>query len=455
MRSTRRLLRLLVLSLAPLVFLYLFFASPTAGPPILDFKKPVHKSQSIFSLEPTSRPNNDTLNRERADAVKAAFQFAWDGYSKHCFGQDEINTLNNNCTNTRNRWGASAVDAFSTALVMELQHIVTDILAFIPTIDFSKTDTEVSLFETTIRYMAGMLSGYDLLKGPLAHMASNASAVDALLVQSKNLADAMAFAFETPTGIPANDIFITNQTTRGLKTNGLATAGSLILEWTRLSDHLGDKKYEALTEKAESYLLEPKPPFSEPFPGLEGTRILIENGSFLDAKGGWGASDDSFYEYLIKMYIYDANRFSAYKDRWVLAADSSIKHLASHPSSRPNITFLAFFNNKTLIDASEHLACFDGGNFLLGGQALGKQQYIDFGLALVDGCHETYNNTVTGIGPERFSWKTPSKNSTRRAFFDRAGFYITDRGYDLRPEVIESFYYAYRITGGSSHLRLW
>jgi len=58
---------------------------------------------------------------------------------------------------------------------MEIPEIVDQIVAFIPTIDFSTTDPEisVSLFETTIRYLAGMLSGYDFLKGPLAKLAPN------------------------------------------------------------------------------------------------------------------------------------------------------------------------------------------------------------------------------------------------------------------------------------------
>lgn len=59
----------------------------------------------------------------------------------------------------RNGWGASAVDAFSTAIVMEIPTIVDQILEFIPTIDFDNTTTQVSLFETTIRYIGGMLAG--------------------------------------------------------------------------------------------------------------------------------------------------------------------------------------------------------------------------------------------------------------------------------------------------------
>jgi mannosyl-oligosaccharide alpha-1,2-mannosidase len=60
---------------------------------------------------------------------------------------------------SRNGWGASAVDALSTALVMGNWPVVRQILEFIPEINFDNTTTEVSLFETTIRYLGGLLSG--------------------------------------------------------------------------------------------------------------------------------------------------------------------------------------------------------------------------------------------------------------------------------------------------------
>ena len=51
------------------------------------------------------------------------------------------------------------MDAFSTAIVMQIPEIVDTILNYIPTIDFDVTTDQVSLFETTIRYLGGMLSG--------------------------------------------------------------------------------------------------------------------------------------------------------------------------------------------------------------------------------------------------------------------------------------------------------
>lgn len=111
------------------------------------------------------------------------------------------------------------------------------------------------------------------------------------------------------------------------------------------------------------------------------------------------------------------------------------------------MTYLAGFNNRTLSLSSGHLACFDGGNFILGGLVLGSQRYVDFGLELVASCENTYNSTLTGIGPEGFGWDSRRVPADQRDFYEEAGFYITSSGYQLRPEVLESFYYAYRATG--------
>lgn len=57
----------------------------------------------------------------------------------------------------------------------------------------------------------------------------------------------------------------------------------------------------------------------------------------------------------LQMWVYDPSRFSQYRDRWIAAADSTMAHLASYPSSRPDLTFLAAFQNKTLDYESGHL----------------------------------------------------------------------------------------------------
>lgn len=154
--------------------------------------------------------------------------------------------------------------------------------------------------------------------------------VGRLLEQAETLAIKLSFAFKTPSGVPANNLnFGTNSFTD--TTNGIATIGTLVLEWTRLSDITGKKIYGELAQKGESYLLDPKPALGEPFPGMLGTNVNLQNGQFLDSSGGWGGGTDSFYEYLIKMYIYDPTRFGLYRDRQV---NHNILP-ANHPPDEP------------------------------------------------------------------------------------------------------------------------
>lgn len=246
---------------------------------------------------------------------------------RYAFPNDELLPESNGSRNDRNGWGASAADALSTSLVMEIPYIVNEIISYVPSIDWSVSANHeiVSLFETTIRYMGGFLSGYDLLSGPLASLADNPDNVASLLVQVQNLANNLSFAFDTPTGIPSNNLHIGTQRTDGSDTNGLATIGSLVLEWTRLSDLTGNETYGHLAQRGESYLLNPQPvrqrvyiiyvgscidlrcvlkAWAQPWPGLVGTNVNITTGLFEDANGGWNGGDDSFYEYLLKVKAY-------------------------------------------------------------------------------------------------------------------------------------------------------
>jgi len=138
--------------------------------------------------------------------------------------------------------------------------------------------------------------------------------VATLLKQAETLATRLSFAFDTVSGIPANNLFFNNNTSADI-TNGLATVGTLVLEWTRLSDLTGNSTYANLAQKGESYLLNPTPASGEPFPGLLGSKVSLQTGQFMDSSGGWGGGTDSFYEYLIKMYVYDPTRFGNYRDR--------------------------------------------------------------------------------------------------------------------------------------------
>lgn len=107
------------------------------------------------------------------------------------------------------------------------------------------------------------------------------------------------------------------------------------------------------------------------------------------------------------------------------------------------------------------VASFAGGNFILGGLALDEQKYVDFGLELAESYFGTYKGSPTGIGPESFGWFDETKpeddeynvqpDEEDEEFYRESGYWARSTDYILRPETIESLYYAYRATGDAKY----
>lgn len=199
----------------------------------------------------------------------------------------------------------------------------------------------------------------------MSSLVVNDTLVDSLLDQAVSLANSLKIAFDTPSGIPDPTVFL-NPKPRisGAERNNIAEVGTIVLEWTRLSDLTGDQSYAKLAQKAESYLLKPTGQ-KEAWPGLVGTFVSTKNGAFLDSNGGWSGLTDSFYEYLIKMYMYDPKSYAEYRTRWELAADSTMKHLASHPTSRKDLTFLSQYSGQKTSPNSGHCKLTFSPHYLL------------------------------------------------------------------------------------------
>ncbi|RBQ73816.1 hypothetical protein FVER14953_10099 [Fusarium verticillioides] len=346
---------------------------------------------------------------------------------------------------------------------MEDAEIVDKILRQIMLTDFTVTavpDQPISLFETTIRYLGGLLSAYDLLSGSYKHLATDMYLRNNLLKAAIILADRLSIAFDTPSGIPDDEIIFNPQLRRfGNIDNSITCFGTLVLEWTRLSDITGNQTYSKLAQRAQDHLIHPKTKQSFTLPGLIGTYVKLKDGYFGDYQAGWGGGSDSYYEYLIKMYAYDPVAFAEYGESWIKAAESSMLYLASSPSTRPDLMFLGEMRGNTMIPISSHLASVCGGSLILGGLLLQNQTFVDFGLKLSESYYEVYRQSPSGIGPELFRWvddgRQPlAKASSKRlpapkwqSFYEKSGYYHTNAEYILRPETIESLYYAYRATG--------
>jgi len=94
----------------------------------------------------------------------------------------------------------------------------------------------------------------------------------------------------------------------------------------------------------------------------------------------------------------------------------------------------------------ESLAWFAGGNFILGGMLTHNQTLVDYGLSIADAAGAVYAMTTTGLGGEFVTWETTCDGQDETRCNADTAIQITDGRFRLRPEVLETWYYAYRAT---------
>ncbi|KAH7339610.1 seven-hairpin glycosidase [Rhizoctonia solani] len=383
-------------------------------------------------------------SRKRQDASHL-FTTAYADYKKYAWGHDSLAPLSKASVDDRNGWGASIVDAMSTMKVMGLEKLFTEAVDFSTKIDFnrSKTSDKVSLFETTIRYLGGLISAYEL-GGKKDH---------ALIDRARELGDKLSHAWVGTNDFPYNNLDFTTDIPK-IESSGIAVAGTLVLEWAKLSDYTGNATYRLLAEKSMRRI----GTNDSPLPGLPAQGIDPSTGKPVGDYITWGGGSDSYFEYLIKYGRLTNNASPEWTSRWLTAVDSSIRYLAQTAvnTSVPDLLYLGDYTNKRVRHISSHLACFHGGNWIMGGRLTGNDTIVQYGLRLTDACWNSYEKTGTGIGPEVFAYVGPdgsytgtSPSASDLEFYQKNGFYIYNgyAYYDLRPEVLESNFYAWRATG--------
>ncbi|KAF5356932.1 hypothetical protein D9756_006500 [Leucocoprinus leucothites] len=392
-------------------------------------------------------PPSASANR---DAVKAIFVNSYEAYKKSAWGHDDLAPLpgsNPPFVDSRNGWGASIVDGMDTMHIMGLTDYFNEAVTFASNIDFSKSNTSdtVSVFESTIRYIGGLLSAYEL----------GGKQQGALVEKARQLADKLILAWVGGNTIPFGRVDFSNNKPV-IQNSNIAEAGTLILEWATLSKYTGNSTYFKFAEKAMRQIATNP----APLPGLAPQGINPNSGAPVGGYLTWGGGSDSYFEYLIKFARLNNTNDALYADTWKLAVDSSL-HSLLKKSTVGGQTYLADINTeKQVVHVSSHLACFHGGNWLMGGSMTNNKTVIDTALELVDSCWNTYESTATGIGPETFAFMSDDGNSTggpnptpeQLEFYQQHGFYIQSADYILRPEVMESNFYAWRSTGDSKYL---
>ncbi|POS68658.1 glycosyl hydrolase family 47 [Diaporthe helianthi] len=184
-----------------------------------------------------------------------------------------------------------------------------------------------------------------------------------------------------------------------------------------------------------------------------------------DSQFTLGALADSLYEYLPKMYILTGGLAENYETMYRKAMDTVTRHILFRPMLpfQTDILFSGdvFVREDGYIDRNfetQHLGCFTGGMFLLGGQTFAIDAHVHTGEKLARGCAWAYDAFPTGLMPEitgfvacptlepcewdEKRWAEEGDQELAKGFR-----HARDARYILRPEAIESIFYLFRITG--------
>jgi mannosyl-oligosaccharide alpha-1,2-mannosidase len=171
---------------------------------------------------------------------------------------------------------------------------------------------------------------------------------------------------------------------------GADSLPQLTLEWSLLSRLTGNDTYRQLSENSAKHIAQLK----APLPGFAAQGIDPSTGNFVGAYVTWGGGSDSYLEYLLKYPRLNPNADPVLLQTWQTAVDTSIKFLLK-VSTVGDFTYLADFeDDRKIRHIGSHLACFHGGNWILGGKLLNNQTIFDIGLKLADACWNTYASTA-------------------------------------------------------------
>lgn len=168
-----------------------------------------------------------------------------------------------------------------------------------------------------------------------------------------------------------------------------------------------------------------------------------------------GALGDSFYEYLLKAWIQSNKEDIEARQMYDDAMQAAMQHmLQTSPNGLMYFAELKFDRPEHKMD---HLGCFSGecnnliknksmsllfsgGLLALGGKTLTNEmseKYVEVASKITNTCHESYDRSYTKLGPESFRFSDG---------FEAKALKSSEKYYILRPEVIESYFYMYRLT---------
>nr|KYP74644.1 ER degradation-enhancing alpha-mannosidase-like 2 [Cajanus cajan] len=207
--------------------------------------------------------------KELREEVREMFYHAFNGYMDHAFPLDELRPLSCAGQDTLGGYALTLIDSLDTlALLGDRQRFATSVEWIGKNLRFDINKT-VSVFETTIRVLGGLLSAH-LIAADYATGMRVPSYDNQLLNLAEDLARRLLPAFDTPTGIPFGSVNLLH----------------------------GVDKHESKVKQPSLKL----PPFISLIFFCFCVYIVLKL-VLLCLDAGIGTSIDSFYEYLLKAYL--------------------------------------------------------------------------------------------------------------------------------------------------------
>ncbi|MFA5832586.1 MAG: glycoside hydrolase family 47 protein [Bacteroidota bacterium] len=348
---------------------------------------------------------------ELANDVKKEFLHSWNAYKKYAWGSDGVQPL----SKTPYNWHQSTllltpVDAFSTMLVMGLDKEAKETQNLIlSTLSFDK-DISVKNFEITIRVLGGLLSAYQT------------TGDKKFLTLADDLGKKLLPVFNSPTGLPHVFINLKTGAVSGDTTNP-AEAGTLLIEFGTLAKLTGKPIYYEKAKKALVALYQRRSSI-----GLVGQSINVNTGEWTSPRSHLGGLIDSYYEYLYKCWKLFGDEEC--RTMWLESISVLNKHLPDTVNGKLWYARVDMNTGKKYLQRWGGLEAFFPGLLAYTGDVERAKQLQESNY---------YMWTHFGIEPEAFNYS----NDT-----------IIYNGYPLRPEIMESAYYLYKITGDTLYQQM-
>lgn len=344
--------------------------------------------------------------QEVAEDVRRETRFAWRSYVDRAFGHDQIKPVSGGFEEffvPGQPMGLTIVEALDTLWLMELDRELQQGLAWIRRNLSFDVDAPFQVFETNIRMLGGLLSGY------------HCTGERRLLELAVDLGDRLLVAFtESPTGIPYRFVNLRTAAVSNPETN-LAETGTYITEFGFLSRLTGDRRYYDAAKRALRVTFERRTPLD-----LLPFAIHAETGQFLTRTATIGPPADSFYEYLFDGWALFGDRDLK---RWydVLTA-AIVQHQTDIVAGRLWFAQVDAFTGQVVSRTQSELASFYAG-------LLGQAGDLRRGRAY----HDSWNAVQDryGVLPEGIDYTT---------------FAATSRGNQLRPEFADSAFMLWLVT---------